>query len=975
MSTDAGESPDGNETGDRYDPETVEREWRRRFEESGRYQPDPEDAPDEDPVFLTVPYPYPSGGMHVGHARTYLVPDVYARFRRLQGDQVLFPMAWHFTGTPIVGAVERVKNRDPDQIETLTGAFGVPESDLAKLETPEGYARYFAEEADASYKKGMRKLGLSVDWRREFTTSDERYSKFVSWQYRTLKERGLLEKGLHPVNFCTNERQPVTTHDLLEGEEAEFQEFTLVRFTYAGGADDDAPDLDGAVLPMATLRPETVRGVTNAYVHPDAEYARATVDGETWVVSVAAAEKFDLQGRAVEVHETFAGERLVGTDVENPVTGDRVVILPAAFVDPDNATGVVMSVPAHSPDDYLALQEVQADADDLAAYGVDPDRVRDIEPVPILEIDGYGTVPARDAVESAGVESSTDPRLESVTQDLYQAEFHDGRLVEAYGEFAGETVADVRDQFRRHHEGDAFESMYEFTEEVVCRCGGDVEVAQQETWFLRYNDERWRELAHEAVNRMEAVPENTREQYHHTVDWLEEWPCIRNYGLGTRLPWDDEFVIEPLSDSTIYMSYYTIAHRIDDVPPEELDDEFFDTLLLGEGSDPRAAELREEFEHWYPVDVRFSANDLVNNHLTFFLYHHAELFDRPNWPGGITIMGMGLKEGEKMSSSKGNVDLPGEVVDEYGADTVRFFQLNAAEPWQDFDWQPDAVSATREAVDRFWDRAVALIDAEDPADPERRPIDRWLLSKLQATVETVTEALSEYETRTASQAVFYDFGEHLRWYRRRVDPDHPASRHTLRTVLRTRLRLLAPFMPFLTNELHERMTGTPAEDAPWPTADPVLRDPAVETEEALVQSLTEDVHEVVDVTGTDPDVLRVYVAADWKREVLAAVEDAAPDPDRGAVMSTVMDDPDLRERGDAVNDLVGDLIAFVRERPAAERDRLADVDEVAVYEGAADFLAREFDADVTVYREDGDPHDPADRAEGARPYRPAIHIE
>ena len=974
MSADADADADGGSDADEaaYDHEVVEREWRRRFEESGRYEPDPDEG--EDPTFITVPYPYPSGGMHVGHARTYLVPDVYARFERLRGEQVLFPMAWHFTGTPIVGAVERVRKRDPDQIETLTDAFDVPEDDLERLETPEGYARYFAEEADASYKRGMRQLGLSVDWRREFTTSDERYSKFVSWQYRTLRDRGLLEEGLHPVNFCTNERQPVTTHDLLEGEDAEFQEFTLVRFGYADDAFEDA------VLPMATLRPETVRGVTNAYVDPEAEYARATVDGETWLVSAAATEKLELQGRSVEVHERFAGERLVGADVENPVTGDRVVVLPAEFVDADDATGVVMSVPAHSPDDYLALREVTERADDLTAYGVDPQRVRAIEPEPILEIEEYGDVPARDAVEAAGIESSTDPELEAVTQDLYQSEFHRGRLLPAYGEFAGETVAAVREQFRdSHRERGHFDRMYEFTEPVVCRCGGDVEVAQQDTWFLRYNDDEWRDLAHEAVDNIDAVPENTREQYHHTVDWLEEWPCIRNYGLGTRLPWDDEFVIEPLSDSTIYMSYYTVAHRIDEVPVEELDREFFDTLLLGEGEDERAADMREEFEHWYPVDVRFSANDLVNNHLSFFLYHHAELFDRPEWPQGVTVMGMGLKEGEKMSSSKGNVELPGEVVDEYGADTVRFFQLNAGEPWQDFDWRPEAVESTREAVDRFWSRAVDLIDEDDDVDgnpdPDRRPIDRWLLSRLQSTVRGVTDALENYETREASQAVFYDFEEQLRWYRRRVDTTRPAARRTLREVLRTRLRLLAPFTPFLTNELHERLTGEPAEDAAWPEPDETLVDAAVETEESLVRALTEDVHEVRDVTGTDPEVLRVYAAADWKREVLATVAEHAPDPDRGAVMSAVMSDPDLRERGDAVNDLVGDLVEFVRERSPEERERLAAVDETAVYEGAADFLAREFDADVEVYREDGDPHDPADRAGSARPFRPAIHIE
>ncbi|ESS04531.1 MAG: leucyl-tRNA synthetase, partial [uncultured archaeon A07HR67] len=422
-----------------YEPQDIEARWRERWAQEGRYEADP-DGPD--PTFITVPYPYPSGGMHLGHCRTYTVPDVYARYRRLQGDTVLFPIAWHVTGTPIVGAVERLREGDEDQIDSLQGAFNVPESDLQSLETPMEYARYFIEEGESSYKRGMRQLGLSIDWRREFTTNDDRYSKFVAWQYETLEDQGLLEQGLHPVDFCTNERQPVTDHDLLEGEDAEHQEFTLVRFRQ--GVDDDA-----TVYPMATLRPETIRGVTNAYVHPEATYVRASVDGEEWVVSEAATEKLDLQGRSVAVEKRFAGADLVGERVTNPVTGESFPILPATFVDADNATGVVMSVPAHSPDDYVALSEAKADADRIEAeYGVDADEIRAVEPVPILEIEGYGEIPARDAVETAGVESSDDPELGAVTEELYQDEFLSGRLLEDYGEFAGEVVEDVREEFR-----------------------------------------------------------------------------------------------------------------------------------------------------------------------------------------------------------------------------------------------------------------------------------------------------------------------------------------------------------------------------------------------------------------------------------------------------------------------------------------------------------------------------------------------
>ncbi|WP_331235169.1 leucine--tRNA ligase [Natronorarus salvus] len=958
-----------------YDPQDLEERWRARWAEEGRYEPDPGEgegaepgsadgrAPDErEKTFVTVPYPYPSGGMHIGHARTYTVPDVYARYRRARGDSVLFPIAWHVTGTPIVGAVERLKKGEAAQMESLQQAFGVPDSDLESLETPMGYARYFIEEAESSYKRGMQSLGLSIDWRREFTTNDERYSRFITWQYETLRERGLLEKGLHPVKYCTEQENPVTTHDLLEGEEVEYQEYTLVKFQ-AGDR----------VFPMATLRPETVRGVTNAFVNPEERYVEAIVDGERWVVAEEAVEKLSLQDHDVRVEREVVGEELVGERVENPVTGDELTILPAGFVDPDSGSGVVMSVPAHSPDDYVALREVKDDPERLYEYGIGTEEVEGIEPIPILSIEGYGEIPARDAVEEAEITDSDDPRLAEITKELYTREFHAGQLFDAYGEFGGRVVEEVREELAAsYREEGAFDAMYDFPEPVVSRAGGKVVVAYQDTWFLRYNDPQWREKTHRAVDRLDAIPENTREQYDHTIDWLNEWPCIRNYGLGTRLPWDDEFVIEPLSDSTIYMAYYTIAHRLSEIPPEELDREFFDALFYGadavEEPDERALSLREEWSYWYPVDYRCSGNDLVPNHLTFFLYHHAELFDEPEWPGGITVMGMGLLEGEKMSSSKGHVVLPGDAIGEYGADTVRFFLMNSAEPWQDYDWRAEEVESTRRGLERFWNRAEELIDGpEGTRDLER--IDRWLLAKLQETVHEVTEAMERFETRTASQAAFYNFEEHLRWYRRRTDLDRPGARWTLGHVLETRLRLLAPVVPFMANDLHERLTGEPAEAAPWPEGESEFESETVQAEESLVASLTDDVAEVASVTGKSPERIDVYVAADWKQEVFEEVVETGPDV--GRVMGEVMSEPDLRERGDEVNQLVQELVEVVRGRSDEELATLVSLPEGEVYAEAREFFEREFDAAVRIVSEE---ETDDEKAGQARPLRPAIRL-
>jgi hypothetical protein len=181
-------------------------------------------------------------------------------------------------------------------------------------------------------------------------------------------------------------------------------------------------------------------------------------------------------------------------------------------------------------------------------------------------------------------------------------------------------------------------------------------------------------------------------------------------------------------------------------------------------------------------------------------------------------------------------------------------------------------------------------------------------------------------------------------------------------------------VPFLANELHERLTGTPAEDAPWPEPDDALLDRGVEAAETQIERLVDDIQGIQqslrnadeDVPEADPDRIRVGVAADWKHRVFDAVAEVGTD--QGAVMSEVMSDPDLRERGDAVNDLVSELIEFARARGADELDALSDLDETAAYRSAAAFLGAEFDAEVVVEVE-------ADDEAGAVPFRPSIELE
>ncbi|MDR9412760.1 MAG: class I tRNA ligase family protein, partial [Haloferacaceae archaeon] len=305
------------------------------------------------------------------------------------------------------------------------------------------------------------------------------------------------------------------------------------------------------------------------------------------------------------------------------------------------------------------------------------------------------------------------------------------------------------------------------------------------------------------------------------------------------------------------------------------------------------------------------------------------------------------------------VILPGAAIERYGADTVRFFLLNAAEPWQDYDWRAEQVGAVRDQLERFWRRAQSVIDSVAPTErPQLRQIDRWVLSRLQTLVADVTDAMERAETRRASQAAFYEFEETMRWYRQRTDPTSPVALWIRRHVLSVRLRLLAPFVPYLANELHEQLTGESAQAAGWPQVHPEADDPVVETAEAQLRTVIDDIEGIrrslanaeEAVPEADPDRITIEVAAEWKYAVYETV--VAVDADQGAAMAQLMADPDMRERGGVINTLVGELITQVRERPQARATALTELDELGVYTDAAGFLADRFDAEIEVVREE-----------------------
>jgi len=914
------------------------RKWTHSFES------DP--VGDKEKYYQTVAFPYPSGAMHVGHGRTYIVPDVIARFQRMQGRQVLFPMAFHVTGTPVIGISRRIAAKDAKTLWLYRDLYRVPEDILEKFVDPMEIVNYFSNE----YERVMRRCGLSIDWRRRFTTVLPQYSKFIEWQYGHLMEDNHVVRGAHPVKYCLQCDNPVGDHDLMEGEKAEIIKYVLVFFTW-----------NDYLLPCGTLRPETTYGVTNLWINPDVTYVKVMVDGQKWILSPEAEKKISLQDHEVTREGEIAGSEIVDQRVSHPFCGE-VPVLPATFVDPDMGSGIVMSVPAHAPFDYIALRDLQNQG-----------KYTDITPVTLIKVDGYGDVPAKEAVEKAGITDQNDPAMEPLTQEIYSAEHSHGRMLPKYG---GKLVKEARDEVAAimlERYGSAV--MYEFdNREVICRCGGRVYVRIiKDQWFVQYSDPEWKERVHEQIDNTKLVPAEVRAEFDRTVDWLKDWACTRRVGLGTHLPWDKEWLIEPLSDSTIYMAFYTIAHKLKTIEAEKLTPAVFDYIFRGEGdpeslpiSREQADDLRSEFMYWYPYDYRFSAKDLISNHLTFQLFHHNALFGPEHQPEGMVIFGMGLLEGAKMSSSKGNVVLLEDAIQEFSGDTVRMFLVGSAEPWQDFDWRNELVISTKKQIEKFWNAVHEALVAEG-ADP----IDAWLASRVQDHITKTTEALSSFQTRQALQEAYFGIESDLKWYRRRL-PEGVRGTAVLSDLASVWVRLLAPFIPFTCESLWKEVGGEgEIAFAPWPVADSALVNTGVELSEELLSRTVEDIESIMKLIQLEPKGITLFVAPEWKKQIFRII---AASSDRRKVISKVMKDEEMRSRGKEATSAAKQITTLIHRFPPeiVEGFAASDLDEYETFASAKAFLEHEFGVPVSVVAAEGSQHP---KAGSALPFKPAIVIE
>ena len=865
-------------------------------------------------------------------------------------------------------------------IEAFKTLYKVPEDKIKGFVEPVKIADYFHEEI----KSGMIEMGYSIDWRREFTTIDPAYQKFIEWQFRNLKEKNLIVQGSHPVGWCPKDQNPVSQHDTLGDVEPDFTEYIVIKF-----------DLNGVKIPVATLRPETLFGVTNIWINPQVMYQKIKVNDEIWITSPECARKLEFLEKKIEVIEDILGSDFVGQSVKAPHSSDSVLILPASFVKSDNGTGIVMSVPAHAPFDYQALLDSKSGKN----KSINNDllkNIQSIEPISMINTEGLGNIPAKDIVEKMGISHQDDPKLEEATKEIYSKEFYDGILANNTKQFAGKKISEAKDEIKEWVTkiGSA-DILLELTNSPVkCRCGTECVVKiLSNQWFLDYSNKDWKQKAHSCFEGMNILPNEIRSEFDKVLDWLRERACARQHGLGTKVPWDKEWLVESLADSVIYMAFYIISKYVNkkEINGNDLTDEFFDYVFYGKKDSGEIAnkinitkekleEIRNEFLYFYPVDSRHSGRDLVPNHLTFFVLNHVALFPEENWPQEIVVNGSVLMAGKKMSKSMGNIIPLRDAVRKHGADPIRLTILISAELLQDADFNVEAINGIKNKLESMYENSTKTKAEEIP---ELEPEDKWILSMLQNLALNVSQSMDKIRLREALHHILYDFDSELQWYLKRTKSKQRTNiSGILHKILSSRVLMLSPFAPHIAEEIWEKLGNSElASKSTWPSSIGIEIDSKSIQTETLLKSIIDDINNILKVTKISPKKITIYTAEQWKSKAYNSILKNVLDGQTniGTIIKSLIanketeqikKDPDFVKK--TLNDILSEPVELRKGRM-----NIGQIDEKQIISSELSSLVKnDYDVDLSVFSEsDSEKYDPKNKAKAARPFKPAILIE
>ncbi|NIO23115.1 MAG: leucine--tRNA ligase [Candidatus Aenigmarchaeota archaeon] len=953
------------------DLKRIERKWQNKWKDRKAFEPEIDKKRRK--FFFTTPYPYISGSLHIGHGRAVTESDIYVRYKRMKGLNVLYPLAFHITGTPILGISSAIKGGEEKKINLYKGYVKNyvrnekrAESILESFSEPWNIVKFFAPKMMDEYSS----LGLSIDWTRRFTTGDPDYQKFITWQFTKYRDKDYLVKGSYPVLYCPNCENAVGEDDIQDADTNPVikQEFTLLKFRTN----------DGLILVAGTLRPETVFGQTNLWINPEVEYVKVRTGDETWVMSREAYEKLSYQKKNMKTLEYVSGKEFVGKRVKAPGIGKEIMILPSSFVDPNISSGIVTSVPSDAPYDWVALRELQGDRKLSERYGLDFGEISRIKPVPIINVPGWGDLSALKISEKMKLKGQKDPRLEEATQTIYREGFHKGVMNRNCGRYAGMKVTVAKDRVKedllKKSEADV---MYETSREAYCRDGTRVVVSiLEDQWFLDFNAKGWKTLAYRCLKHMKLLPETMRKLFEDTFEWLDKRPAARKRGLGTPLPFDRKWIIESLSDSTIYMSFYILKKLIEKykIKPKHLEPSLFDYVYLGKGSPKTLSrklkikadalkEMRSDFEYWYPNDHRHTYVAHLSNHLSFFIFAHAGIFPEKFWPRKISFHGFVQSEGMKMSKSKGNVITLLDVKNKYGADTFRSYISTATTLEGTFDWKTKDAENMRKNLVNLYSLLSEIIRRRKRG--KLALTGKSFISRFENSLKEAGEALEEMRLRDYGNIVIYQIPRDIKKLGKRANESELKAVYGM--IAEKYVKMLNPVVPHLSEEMWEKLgnRGFVSLES-WPKYDSRLIDKKFIANEELLDQTIEDIRSVLKLVKIKPKRIRLFVSPKWKYDLFRKLKKTIEKTrDVKEVTKKVMD----REHGIEIPKIAASVLRDPSKIPVFILDQSG---EFRSLEDSKNFLEKEFGCKIDIIRAE-DSESP--RAAKAMPGKPGIEVE
>ncbi len=768
--------------------------WRERdiFRESVRRRAD---APPF--VFYEGP-PTANGRPGAHHVLARVFKDIYPRYKTMRGFRVDRKGGWDTHGLPVEIAVEQQLGISTKQeIE----AYGIAEFNAKCRES----VFEFLED----WNRLTERIGFWLDLDHAYRTLDATYIESVWWALRQIFDKDLLYEGHKVVPYCPRCGTALSSHEVALGYRDVVDPSVYVRFTVA---QDGGPVQSGDDLIAWTTTPWTLVSNAAVAVNPELTYVRATYPQGVAIVAEELAER--VLGEDFTVIDRFPGAALDGVRYE-PVfpylTADAYgerghTVLLGDFVTAADGTGIVHTAIAFGEDDFQLGQR----------YGLNV-----VNPV---RADGT----------------------------------YDERIGPYAGRFVKDADADLVEDLRRR--GKLLrDEPYEHAYPHCWRCGTPLLYYAKPSWYIATSKLRDRLLA--ANETVDWHPEHIK--HGRFGDWLSnnvDWALSRERYWGTPLPiWRCEEghvhcvgsfdELEELSGVRLddphrpYVDEVRFpcpqcSRQMERVP--EVIDVWFDSGSMPFAQHHAPFEHEERFETHFPADYICEALDQTRGWFYSLLAVSTLLFDQAPYRN-VVCLGLILDEdGQKMSKSKGNIVVPWDVLDEHGADAFRWYFFTAKQPWDGYRFSTDAIGeGVRGFLRQLWN-TYAFLDRYKPERPsEPTDLDRWALSRLSATVTEVTERMDAYDATNAGRAIAAFVDDLSNWYvrrsRRHFWNGDQAAFDTLRTCLLTVAKLLAPFTPFVADELYEGLDGSEPSVhlTDWPQAGP--RDVALEAAMAVAR--------------------------------------------------------------------------------------------------------------------------------------------